>query len=124
MLASVFRRLYFTQKITFEGFAEKIIGKSDKIRNAAAEETKEQEFKRRKFDHLSKRDDVRENSEIEVKLENSINSLNEGDFVNKKYVRKFKDELMHRKKYQANCCHKILTLIPSCILGYKGIIKK
>ena len=90
----------------------------------AIEETKEQEFKRRSVDEISKRDDAREDSEIEVKLENSINSLNEGDFLNKKYVKIFKDELMNRKKYQVNCCHKIFTLIPSCVLKNKGIIKK
>ena len=70
MLASVFRRLYYTDKSNFENLFIKIIDRSRRIANAPIEETKEQDMRSKFLSILSKCDESKSASEIEVNIEN------------------------------------------------------
>ena len=69
MLASVFRRLYYTNKTNFENLFIKVSERTRKAGNMPAEETKGQDLKSRFMSILSRNDESKSTSEIEIKLE-------------------------------------------------------
>ena len=69
MLASVFRRLYYTNKVNFENLFLKIAERSRRVANLPVEETKGQDLKSKFMSILSKRDESKSASEIDVKIE-------------------------------------------------------
>ena len=125
MLSSVFRRLYYTNKLNFDSLAIKIMDRSRKIASVLVEEDKQPDKKNNKsYTTKLKYDDSKSYSDIDVRLDDN-NQTSEINKTNDEFVlHKLRTALKYRKKYQANCVHKWLTFIPSCMWPYKGILKK
>ena len=83
MLSSVFRRLYYTNKVNFENIFIKVMDRSKKIAQMPEEESKGENLKSKFMSILSKRDDSRSHTGIDVELDdtnkkNKPNTLNHG----------------------------------------------
>ena len=71
MLASVFRRLYYTNKVNFENIFIKVLERSRRVANIPVEETKTQNLA---IKYMQNRlDESKSASEIQVDLSNNAN---------------------------------------------------
>ena len=85
MLASVFRRLYYTDKSNFENLFIKIIDRSRRVANAPVEETKRQDMRSKFMSILSKRDESKSASEIDIKIEDR-DRIHQSASTNQRYL--------------------------------------
>ena len=69
MMSSVFRRLYYTNKVNFEHLFTIAIDRSNRIANMPEEESKGENFQSKFKSIISKKDESRSQSGIEVEIE-------------------------------------------------------
>ena len=112
MLTSVFKRLYFTRD---EGVCkDQLKLKFSQSRKNINEEVKGYEFKAQS--KISARtDDFREQSEITVQFDHRSNSVDYPNQNEDEALLRLKNELKQRRRYKANCLHKLLTFAPKFI---------
>ena len=102
LFSSVFRRLYYTNKIGFESLLFKVLDRSNKISNKLVEESKDIDNRSKVISKNSRIDDSRDCTDIDLQLgENRVNqNVNKQD--KDMIIRKLKSTLKDRKKYQAS----------------------
>ena len=123
MLASVFRRLYLMKQDGCQLVEEEIIQRSANINNPFTEEEKEPDL-RRQTNIFSRVDDSRMNSDITVQLDIQNKSFESSIPNHQSYLNKLENELKNRRRYKASWVHKLLTLIPTWMWNYTGVLRK
>ena len=125
-LSSVLRRLYFTQSVNSNIESPFIISKSTTFfKNNQVEEFKEAKEKQdSKINFNPRVDDSRMSSDINL----VVNDLNNQNILHKdqsiSITAQLKSILSNRRKYKASGCHKVLTLIPTCVWRNSLFIRK
>ena len=121
MLSSVFRRLYLTNATDNDQFKYTSFSKLQYNKNLV-EETKD--IDNYKVQTVNSRiDECKSNLEFNASIKQQSRNLDETFPVNNAF-HKLQSKLNQRRKYKASCFHKILTLIPTCMWNYKGVIRK
>ena len=66
----------------------------------------------------------RPTTEWNVQFDDNGERLDTTNNENEKILNKLKSTLKQRKRYKASCMHKIFTVFPSCMIKYKGALRK
>ena len=112
MLTSVFKRLYFIrdEQICKDQLKLKFI----QSKNSINEEVKESAFKA-KSKISDRTDDFKEHSDISVQFDHKGNLIDYSNQNEDEALLRLKNELKQRRRYKANCVHKLLTFVPKFV---------
>ena len=112
MLTSVFKRLYFTRDEQICKDQLKLNFNQSRIN--INEEVKGSEFKAQNK-IIARTDDLKEQSEIAVQFDYNSNLIDYQNQNEDEALLRLKNELKQRRKYKANCVHKLLTFVPKFV---------
>ena len=124
LFSSVFKRLYFTNKIDPSEELMQINDKTSEFsKHNKVEEFKIENKKSRKFANM-RIDESRSPSDINLSVVSNQNRMLASEEQNHSILSKLKSILINKRKYKASSCHKLYTLTPKWLCKNKDIQRK